>query len=49
MANKQSQNGGDQIDEIRYKRGGYSKCVHVRTGGRGGSKSQSQGGFILNG
>ena len=37
MTNEQSQNRGReyQIDEITYAKGGYSKCVHMRTRGRG--------------
>ena len=41
MANEQSQNGRAeyQIDEITYAKGGYSKRVHMRTGGTGVEKS----------
>ena len=36
MAEQQSQNGRReyQIDEITYAKGGYSKCVQMRTRGR---------------
>ena len=41
MANEQSQNGrGEyQIDAVTYAKGGYSKCVHMRTKGRGVEES----------
>ena len=41
MANKQSRNeeGEYQIDEIKYAKGGYSKCVDMCTRGRGLEKS----------